>query len=434
MGSIYGRIIWNGQDWVMEIQRFLSRGDLIVSQVNGGVLLVLNCSTMRHSSDGWTIPDTHLRSRAVRENSSMETRSLIVGLQKIAYVTPYDLTTEDVCILTLGSRVASRRRMRTTMNHFSARENPGIFVVRDGVLYTHLKKVEQPPRFHHSSFFAGDVVEAAGILVCDRGDNLVLYPHSGHYRPMDRHFLNFLLLLRRHNVCLDRVTVDVQRTLRTARLILPGNSACMISLANSFLPPPPPPPPHHLLCYVCILGGDKVKKKETAWMWSAVTLHDFLTTKVGAWDRGLFRELTQRVVNRQYLLKTRASSRVSCLDPCEPLQIWDAALLAVDAALLQAKVDEPDEALLGVGQVAISEGIPRSSLSRGSDLNEFLQDDLHMEHIDEEALANKVSYPSYYSLDLLPQDLASDHPSNKMSACLPVEIGDHGCAGGCSLL
>ena len=141
-----------------------------------------------------------------------------------------------------------------------------IFVAKDGVIYTHEKKVDAPPRFHHSSFFAGDVVEAAGILVCEAGEKLTLYPHSGHYRPTDKHFLNLLLLLSANNVDLNTVTVDVQRTLRTARLVLPG--------------------------------GEKCKKKDSAWMWGAPELFDFLMVKVSAWERGLFAELLSAVLER----------------------------------------------------------------------------------------------------------------------------------------
>ena len=137
-------------------------------------------------------------------------------------------------------------------------------------------------RFHHSSFFAGDVVEAAGILVCERGENLILYPHSGHYRPKDKHFLHLLLMLQHNRVNLSKVMVDVQRTLRTARLILPG--------------------------------GEKVKKKETAWMWSAVTLRDFLVAKVGAWDRGLFQELIQEAVRRAFIRSSGSLQPMSDVD------------------------------------------------------------------------------------------------------------------------
>ena len=140
-------------------------------------------------------------------------------------------------------------------------------------------------------------MEAAGILVCERGENLVLYPHSGHYRPKDKHFLQLLLMLQSNRVDLSRVIVDVQRTLRTARLILPG--------------------------------GEKVKKKETAWMWSAVTLRDFLVVKVGSWDRGLFSELIQEVVRRAFLRSSGDIQRLSGVDVRDKIA-WDNALKSIE--------------------------------------------------------------------------------------------------------
>jgi len=65
------------------------------------------------------------------------------------------------------------------------KDNGFIFVLRGGTLYAHRKKTDAPPRFHHSSFFSGECVEAAGALVVRRGALVRLYPHSGHYRPGD---------------------------------------------------------------------------------------------------------------------------------------------------------------------------------------------------------------------------------------------------------
>lgn len=221
-----------------------------------------------------------------------------------------------------------------------------IFVTRDGTLYTHVKRIEQPPRFHHSSFFAGDVVEAAGILVCDRGERLVLYPHSGHYRPKDKHFLNFLLFLERSGVDLSGVTVDVQRTLRTARLVLPG--------------------------------GEKVKKKDTAWMWGALKLRDFLLVKVGAWDRGMFAELSQAVVNRSYLSNAGVVSLLEKLD-LKDGEAWAAALQRIEVELAAERA-----------AVAVEEQ-ERDKQRSPSELQD-------MDEIDEEALANKAVYPDTYAL------------------------------------
>ena len=58
-----------------------------------------------------------------------------------------------------------------------------IFVLRDGVIYANTKETKKFPRFHHSSFVAGEDVEAAGMFVCEHGKLTCLFPHSGHYRP-----------------------------------------------------------------------------------------------------------------------------------------------------------------------------------------------------------------------------------------------------------
>lgn len=84
-------------------------------------------------------------------------------------------------------------------------------------------------RFHHSTFFAGSEVEFAGALVCESGRLRRLYPHSGHYRPQEKHLLQLLLLLRAKHVPLGSgddygsgdglrpVLVDGQRALHVAR-------------------------------------------------------------------------------------------------------------------------------------------------------------------------------------------------------------------------
>jgi hypothetical protein len=220
-----------------------------------------------------------------------------------------------------------------------------IFVVKDGVLYTHTKKIDQPPRFHHSSFFAGDVVEAAGILVCESGANLVLYPHSGHYRPKDKHFLNLLTMLKHNHVRLASVTVDVQRTLRTARLLLPG--------------------------------GEKTRKKDTAWMWSAVALFDFLTVKVGAWDRGMFAELIQRVVNRTFLSSAGMVHRLSGIDARDKAA-WDSALQALSSR-----------------SVGCPEAGPGQGQGQGQPMPRHGSEQLDLVEVDG---IEQLEYPSYHPL------------------------------------
>lgn len=75
-----------------------------------------------------------------------------------------------------------------------------IFVLRDQVLYGAPKITSvvdcSTQRFHHSSFFGGKAVAAAGILITDStGTLLHIYPHSGHYRPTAAHLQRLLFFL-----------------------------------------------------------------------------------------------------------------------------------------------------------------------------------------------------------------------------------------------
>lgn len=69
-------------------------------------------------------------------------------------------------------------------------------------------------RFHHSSFFAGECIQAAGLFVATDGVMTRLYPHSGHYRPTDSHLLTLLLFLESKGVNLEALEVDVQLVMK----------------------------------------------------------------------------------------------------------------------------------------------------------------------------------------------------------------------------
>ncbi|KAI5600139.1 hypothetical protein BDE02_01G005800 [Populus trichocarpa] len=60
-------------------------------------------------------------------------------------------------------------------------------------------------KFQHSSFLAGGVATAAGRLVVDGGVLKAVWPHSGHYRPTEENFKDFLSFLRENNVDLTDV-------------------------------------------------------------------------------------------------------------------------------------------------------------------------------------------------------------------------------------
>ncbi|KAJ6702675.1 IQ DOMAIN-CONTAINING PROTEIN IQM3 [Salix koriyanagi] len=63
-------------------------------------------------------------------------------------------------------------------------------------------------KFQHSSFLAGGVATAAGRLVVDGGVLKAVWPQSGHYRPTEESFKDFLSFLRENNVDLT----DVKQT------------------------------------------------------------------------------------------------------------------------------------------------------------------------------------------------------------------------------
>lgn len=96
-----------------------------------------------------------------------------------------------------------------------------IFVIRDGVFYG-AEKVNDctgsKQRFHHSSFFGGKAVAAAGIFITDEDGYLThVYPHSGHYRPGEADLQMALLFLYDHGIDLSTFQVDTQQLIRVNR-------------------------------------------------------------------------------------------------------------------------------------------------------------------------------------------------------------------------
>ncbi|KAG6513398.1 IQ domain-containing protein IQM6-like [Zingiber officinale] len=62
--------------------------------------------------------------------------------------------------------------------------------------------------FQHSSFLAGGATSAAGQLVVEDGILKAVWPHSGHYRPTEKNFQEFMRFLEENNVDLT----DVKRS------------------------------------------------------------------------------------------------------------------------------------------------------------------------------------------------------------------------------
>ncbi|KAL4611961.1 hypothetical protein ACB092_08G163900 [Castanea dentata] len=78
-----------------------------------------------------------------------------------------------------------------------------IFVLSTSkILYVGKKK---KGTFQHSSFLAGGATTAAGRLVIENGILKAVWPHSGHYRPTEENFKDFISFLKENNVDLTDV-------------------------------------------------------------------------------------------------------------------------------------------------------------------------------------------------------------------------------------
>lgn len=155
-----------------------------------------------------------------------------------------------------------------------------IFVLRDNVMYG-AKKVttvsgQSKQRFHHSSFFGGKAVEAAGVFITDDEGYLTkLYPHSGHYRPGEAHMQRVLFFLYHEGVDLRTFEMDMQQILHVAR---DGLDAA--------------PPKDKTI----VEGGKAEKKKtkiESLHLMPAVFVACFLAHKARFIGEGIFAQLHQ---------------------------------------------------------------------------------------------------------------------------------------------
>ncbi|KAL9674736.1 hypothetical protein QQ045_002935 [Rhodiola kirilowii] len=63
--------------------------------------------------------------------------------------------------------------------------------------------------FQHSSFLAGGATSAAGRLIVENGTLKAVWPHSGHYRPTEENFKDFVLFLEENNVDLMEVKMGL---------------------------------------------------------------------------------------------------------------------------------------------------------------------------------------------------------------------------------
>ncbi|XP_017695964.1 IQ domain-containing protein IQM2-like [Phoenix dactylifera] len=67
---------------------------------------------------------------------------------------------------------------------------------------------KQKGTFQHSSFLAGGATSAAGRLVVEKGTLKAVWPHSGHYRPTEENFQEFMNYLKENKVDLTDVNLS----------------------------------------------------------------------------------------------------------------------------------------------------------------------------------------------------------------------------------
>jgi hypothetical protein len=145
-------------------------------------------------------------------------------------------------------------------------EEGWIFVLRDGVLYGGQKVTKKIPRIHHTSFVGGECVQTAGMMVIQKGQIKIIYPHSGHYRPSENELLVLLRFLITKGVDLTEVLVDVQRVQKV---------------------------------YRDTVNGHLIRKIENAHFWNALRVFFFLEVKHFAWKNHLFEQLIEYVAAKK---------------------------------------------------------------------------------------------------------------------------------------
>jgi len=156
-----------------------------------------------------------------------------------------------------------------------------IFVLRDGIFYAASKECGSfdgtTQRFHHSSFFAGKAVTAAGIFITDRQGYLQkLYPHSGHYRPGEAILQRVLFILYELGIDLKSFQVDIQQLVHVNR--------------------------HEMESGNCAKEKDEKKKKvDSLYLKPAQEVADYLSHKAQFIGRGIFADLVSLVKSQSIL-------------------------------------------------------------------------------------------------------------------------------------
>ncbi|KAK8340288.1 hypothetical protein V6Z11_A08G093600 [Gossypium hirsutum] len=121
--------------------------------------------------------------------------------QCIKYLGPMERMPYEVVVVDGKFMYKQTRKLLHTTEETD--DTKWIFVLSTSkVLYVGVKK---KGTFQHSSFLAGGVTIAAGRLIVDNGVLKAVWPHSGHYRPTEENFNDFISFLRENNIDLTDV-------------------------------------------------------------------------------------------------------------------------------------------------------------------------------------------------------------------------------------
>jgi hypothetical protein len=161
-------------------------------------------------AEGHPLPDLQEFSRKQLESDT------------VLYITDEDIT-GSYCLSVVTDKLTRRAKILDVEGEPVRTGKEGwIFVLRDNALYGSRKvtilNAHSKQRFHHSSFFGGKAVSAAGILVTDQDGYLTeVHPHSGHYRPGESDMQRCLYYLYSTGVDFDTFQVDMQQIFHVSR-------------------------------------------------------------------------------------------------------------------------------------------------------------------------------------------------------------------------
>lgn len=165
-----------------------------------------------------------------------------------------------------------------------------IFVLRDGIIYAAEKITsisgQSKQRFHHSSFFGGKAVQAAGIIITDDDGFMTrLYPHSGHYRPREGHMQRLLYFLHHEGVDLRTFEMDTQQIMHVARDTIDLNTDKEKEKGEK------PKNGDGKKQKKDQGGGEKKKKIDSLMLWPAVTVACYVAHKAHFIGEGVFAQI-----------------------------------------------------------------------------------------------------------------------------------------------